>query len=118
MGVARGVTWGALKKYRKKRCMTAINSEWQQVCEQAKIADMTISRYVIERLIQTLDISGASVKTDNFPVSLQWQMTREVKLMFTTIRQQFNDPEWQQYYADLEEIITRDFEKERLLNNS
>ncbi len=104
-------------KHRKQRCITATDNEWEEVIKQARIANMPISRYVIERLIHAPEIKENNVTDDVLPSSVQWQMAHDLRMMTMTMRQQFNTPEWQRYFTRIEENIDHDFDREMHLSN-
>ncbi len=102
-------------KSRKNRCITATDSEWEEVVKQAQIADMTISRYVIERLIHPPEVDEPSTKKDtekdDFPTSVQWQMAKDIRLLTELKRQEYQPEIWKKKSAHIKTAIDKYLEK-------
>ena len=60
---------------RKARCVMATDSEWRRISERAEAAGKTISRFVVERLLDPPRDDGP------LPVSLQRRMARDVLVL-------------------------------------
>ena len=65
---------------RTNRCISATDSEWRAVSDMASAAGMTISRFVLQRVL-TPSISAADAERCSLPEAAEWNQLRAVMIL-------------------------------------
>ena len=84
---------GAKEPKRKARSIMASDSEWVRIGERARALDMPVSRYVVQKSLDTLatpqSLATEGPQQATLPVDLQWRLAHHLLVLARIERYRF-----------------------------